>query len=227
MADVNPAAPPLPGAPRPTLRTERAEVTRRRIATAARVLFARNGYGATTLKEIAVEAGVAVQTVYAVYRSKPGILQALREEAVEQPEANALFRQAMTERSPARRLELFAHSIRERWERAGDIVAIHRDAATSDRQVREGVDEAEGVRRSGLAALAQSLASALRPGVSPERAAASLDALTNPVLYTDLIAVHGWTPDDYQSWLTGILLRELLGTEPPSGAAPMQARTSA
>jgi len=51
-------------------------------------------------------------------------------------------------------------------------------------------------------------------GISPERASATLDALTNPVLYADLTDVHGWTPDDYQSWLTGILLRELLAIEP-------------
>ena len=36
-----------------TLRAERAEVTRNRIVTAARRLFARDGYGATTLRDVA------------------------------------------------------------------------------------------------------------------------------------------------------------------------------
>ena len=41
------------------------QITRRRIADAARRLFTRDGYAATTLVGIAREAGVAVQTVYA------------------------------------------------------------------------------------------------------------------------------------------------------------------
>ena len=198
------------GSPRLTLRAERAAVTRRRIESAARVLFARDGYGATTLKQIAAEAGVAVQTVYAVYRSKLGILDALREEAVNQPEANSLFRQAMSDPSPVRAVELFARSIRARWESAGDIVAIHRDAATADRLVREGMEEAEGARRSGIAAFARWLEPALREGLTPGQATAILDGMTLPALYVELTEVHGWGSDEYQEWLTRILLRDLL-----------------
>lgn len=202
--------------PRLTLRAERAAVTRRRIESAARVLFARDGYGATTLKQIAAEAGVAVQTVYAVYRSKLGILNALREEAVNQPEANSLFRQAMSEPSPVRAVELFARSIRARWERAGDIVAIHRDAATADRLVREGMEEAESARRSGIAALARRLEPALREGLTPGQAMAILDGLTLPALYVELTEVHGWSGDEYEDWLRRVLLTELLGEQSPS-----------
>jgi len=199
-----------------TLRAERAAVTRRRIAETARALFARDGYGATTLRDIAHEAGVAVQTVYAVYRSKAGILEELREEAVNQPEAAALFRAAMTEAEPRTRLHLFARSIRQRWERAGDIVAIHQDAATTDRAVRAGVDEAEGIRRDGMRRLAMVLEPALRAGVSTERAGALMDALTLPAVYANLTEVHHWTADEFEAWLTSALIRELLGGEPPA-----------
>lgn len=197
-----------------SLRADHAEVTRRRIADAARALFARDGYGATTLKGIADEAGVAVQTVYAVYRSKPGVLNALREAVVTQPEADALIRQAMQEPSAPRRLELFARSIRERWERTGDIVAIHRDAATTDRSVKAGVEDAERIRRGGITALALSLAADLRPSLTPTQAAAILDAATLPAVYAELTEVHGWSPDDYQSWLTALLIRDILATLP-------------
>jgi len=203
-----------PGERRASLRAERAGVTRRRIADAARVLFARDGYGATTLRGIADEAGVSVQTVYAVYRSKPGVLEALRELAVNQPEADALIRQAMQEPAPKRRMALFAHSIRERWERAGDIVAIHRDAATTDRSVKAGVDDAEQHRRRGIAALAQSLSADLRSGLGLTEAAAILDTMTLPALYFEMTEVHGWSPDAYQTWLTALLVREILATAP-------------
>ncbi len=193
-----------------TLRAERAAVTRRRIAEAARRLFARDGYGATTLKDVAAEAGVAVQTVYAVYRSKAGILATLRDEALHQPEAEALIREALAQPSPTRRIELFAHSIRRRWELAGDIVAIHRDAATTDPAVREGVEQVLSIRRGGVAMFAQSLADNLRSGVDVARATAVLDALTLPEVYAELVDIQGWTPDKYEAWLAGVLRRELL-----------------
>jgi AcrR family transcriptional regulator len=207
MADVKPSPP----ARRPTLRDERAQVTRRRIADAARRLFLRDGYAATTLAGIAAEAGVAVQTVYAVYGTKAGILRTLREAATNQPDADALYAEALADPSAARRLALFARSIRRRWESSGDVVAIHRDAGTADPGVRAGVVATLERRRDGIRALAATLEGALRPGVDVARAAAIVDALTLPEVYAELIDVGGWTPDAYEAWLAGALVRELLG----------------
>ncbi|MEZ4501426.1 MAG: helix-turn-helix domain-containing protein [Dehalococcoidia bacterium] len=192
------------------VRAERAAATRRGIAEAARRLFARDGYGATTLRAIADEAGVAVQTVYAVYGSKAGILRTLREYAVDQPEAEALIHEAMRESDPARRLALFAASIRQRWERAGDIISTHNDAARTDTSVRRGQDQALATRRAGIAAVARSLESGLRPGLGVDRAAAVLDALTMPELHAELTGIHGWTHDDYEAWLAVTLTTQLL-----------------
>jgi AcrR family transcriptional regulator len=208
MADVKPG----PGARRPTLRAERAQVTRRRIADAARRLFARDGYATTTLAGIAVEAGVAVQTVYAVYGSKAGILAALRESVVHQPEAEALYAQAMAETPAPRRLELFVRSIRRRWELSGDVVAIHRDAGTADPGIRAAVTAILERRRRGIGVLAATLEPVLGEGVDVAQAAAVLDALTLPEVYAELVDVQGWPPDAYEAWLAATLTRELLGS---------------
>src|SRR5512141_3370409 len=128
MPGVNRDAP----SPRPTLREERAAVTRRRILDAARRRFFEDGYAATTLKAVAAEAGVAVQTVYAVFGSKAAILDELRALVVSLPEADAEYRAAMTEPTAERRLARFAHSIRNRWELAGDIVKVNQDAVRVD-----------------------------------------------------------------------------------------------
>lgn len=58
-------------------RQQQAQRTRQAILAAARRLFVANGYGATTIEAIAKDAGVAVQTVYAVLGSKRRILVAL------------------------------------------------------------------------------------------------------------------------------------------------------
>ena len=78
---------------------EQAKATRRAILEAQR-LFVANGYGATSIRAIAEEAGVAVQTVYAVFGNKRQLVIELVENAVtgdddpaavtERPEAQAL-----------------------------------------------------------------------------------------------------------------------------------------
>jgi TetR/AcrR family transcriptional regulator, regulator of autoinduction and epiphytic fitness len=171
-------------------------VTRLRIAEAARQLFAADGYGATTLAGIAREAGVAVQTVYAVYGSKAGILRALREGLVNQREADALFEAAVKERARERKLELFARSIRQRWEKGHDIVAANEEAARTDPGVKREVERILRVRRDGIARLARSIS-----GTDSARAAAILDVLTLPEVYRELVHVHGWTADDFETWL--------------------------
>lgn len=182
-----------------------------RIADAARLLFARAGYAATTLAEIAAEAGVAVQTVYAVYGSKAGIMDALRESVMAQPEARAFYREAMAADSASRCIELFARSIRWRWERSADVTAIFRDAGTADAKIRAGLAATLEQRRGGIRALAERLAPDLRSGLEVSVAAAILDALSLAEVYAELVEVQGWTPDAYEAWLAVALAREILG----------------
>jgi AcrR family transcriptional regulator len=195
---------------RPTLRDEHAAVTRRRIADAARVLFRDRGYGATTLKAVAVEAGVAVQTVYAVYGSKAGILRELRGRVLRQPEAEALYELALNEPDAEAALALFAKSIRVRWESGHDVIEINRDASATDSSIRGEVDEVLSRRRAGIARLAESL----EPGLAGVRdaayATAVIDALTLPELYTELISVAGWSPDLFERWLADTFKAQLL-----------------
>jgi AcrR family transcriptional regulator len=199
---------------RPTLRDERAQVTRRRIADAARTLFGSRGYGATTLQAVADEAGVAVQTVYAVYGSKAGILHELRDTVLRQPAAEALYEESMGEAKVERKIELFASSIRRRWEFGHDVVAIHRDAGATDPSVRVEVDQVLGMRRSGIARLARSLETELAAGVDLAHATAVLDALTLPEVYAELTDIGGWSADEFEEWLARCMKNQLLETRP-------------
>jgi AcrR family transcriptional regulator len=190
-------------------RAERAAATRARILAAARSLFGTRGYGATTLTEIAAEADVAIQTVYAVFRSKHGILRGLSETVVKDPAADAAFGLAMSSEGPAS-LAAFARSIRLRWEHGYDVTTIHGIAAMTDPAVRSDLEAVLAIRRNGLRRLVERLAPSLDPSVGLDRALAILDALTLPELYGELVAVHGWSPDEYEAWLTRSLARQLL-----------------
>ena len=74
-----------PVEPRPyhsSVREEQARRTRQAILTAARQLFAEQGYAATTIAQIAAAAGVAVDTVYASVGTKPVLMRLLMEIAI-------------------------------------------------------------------------------------------------------------------------------------------------
>jgi len=193
-----------------TLRDERAQVTRHRIADAARELFRTRGYGVTTLQAVADEAGVAVQTVYAVYGSKAGILHELRDTVLRQPAAEALYEDAMEETDAGRKLELFACSIRRRWEFGHDVVVIQRDAGATDPSVRAEVEYVLGMRRNGIARFARSMEGHLARGLDPAHATAIIDALTLPEVYAELTGVAGWSADEFEVWLGQCLKDQLL-----------------
>jgi AcrR family transcriptional regulator len=60
----------------PTRREQRAAETRAIVLEAATTLFAERGWAATGMRDIAAQAGVAVQTVYASFASKSDVLLA-------------------------------------------------------------------------------------------------------------------------------------------------------
>jgi len=62
------------------LREDRSERCRRLVLDAALRLFARHGYGATTVRQIAEEAGVSVGAVYHHFPDKEAMFRALIEE---------------------------------------------------------------------------------------------------------------------------------------------------
>ena len=170
--------------------------------------FGDAGYAATTLREIASEAGVAVQTVYAVFGSKANILRALRESVVTDPAASEAFAAALAAPDLDEALGSFARSIRLRWEAGHDVVMINMKAAAANPDIRAEVAVVEAARGGGIARLSQRL-SELDRGLDPRRVEALLDALTLTAVYEQLVANHGWSSDDYESWLAGALRRDV------------------
>ena len=188
--------------PTGSIRAARAATTRSRIEAAARTLFATRGYAATTLRDVAAEADVAVQTVYAVYTSKANIIRALIRQVIDDPAADAAFGEALAAATVDGCLESFSHSIRLRWEAGHDVVAILSDAGSADSAIRAEAEVALAARRRGIGELARRIAALDGRGPADmRRAAAIVDALTLPEIFAEFSAVHGWSADAYESWL--------------------------
>ena len=196
-----------------THRQRQALWTRRLIVDAARKLFLERGYTTTTMEAIAEEAGVAVSTVYAVYKNKRAILRAIREAWHEQTHAREINEEASRQPDPERRLRMLAHANRRQWETGGALVDIYLGAAAADREAAAELREALRGRRAALDRIVEGMEAALRPGLDVSRAAAILRALCRAEVYRELVEESGWSPDEYEAWLFETLKEQLLPSE--------------
>jgi AcrR family transcriptional regulator len=193
-----------------THRKRQALATRRLIAEAARGLFLERGYAATTMDAIAGEAGVAVSTVYAIFKNKRAILKEIRMAWHERTRAREINEEAAQTSDPTRRLEMVAHANRRQWEFGGTLVAIYQGAAAADREAAAELEEALRGRRATLDRVVWGMEEALRPGLGVETAAAILRALCRAEVYQELVDGSGWSPDGYETWLAESLKGQLL-----------------
>jgi AcrR family transcriptional regulator len=200
-----------------TVRKEQAEQTRTRIVDAAAELFAREGYGPTTVKQIADGAGVAVDTIYAVFGNKARVLTAWMDSrlsgphnvanVMEIPEALAI-RDAKNHRAQIAAFVAFVGVISERVWPVNDIM---RSAAAVDPQMAAIYQEMHGYRFRNMSVVASWLVAKGKLRVDADRAAETIWTLASPELWTLQIAGRGWTKQQYLEWLEDMLVRALLG----------------
>jgi len=195
-----------------THRQRQALATRQLIVDAACELFLVQGYIPTTIEAISAKAGVAVSTVYAVFRNKRGILQAIRERWHQESGQRDIYRQAMEQLDSKRRLELAAYATRRQWETSGAMMTIYQAAAAVDPDAAAELSTALQGRRTFLSQFIGDMAEQLRPDLSLARAVALFYALTQPTIYQELVAVDGWSPEEYEVWLAATLQQQLLSS---------------
>lgn len=190
-----------------------AEATRERIATAARRLFARDGYAATTIEAIAREAGVAVPTVYATFGSKRAILLSLLDAMEAEGGVEQLHEwTAAATADPARQVRAWVTFSRRFFERGLDLLEIARAAGTADPDIRAVSREGDRRRREAARAQLRGWAKlgALRPSLDKREAADLLWTLLSPEVFRLLVVECKWSGARYERWLVaelGALLR--------------------
>jgi AcrR family transcriptional regulator len=196
----------------PSRRVVQAQETKQAILDAALALFSRRGYGAVSMPEIAAAAGVAVPTVYASVGTKPDLLRLMLDRVEEQSHI-AEHAVRVTEAGEARgALAAQVALTRAVTEESGDVVAALRSAAGVEPDLAMAYQEGMARHRRGarLAVDRISGLGGLRPGLSPERAAAMLATLTLPAGWEAVTIDHGWAFDEAEIWLTEALAAQLL-----------------
>ena len=203
---------------RSRLRSEQAAQTRLRILEAAGVLFAERGYAGVTVDAVAGHAGVATDTVYAIFGNKRGVLSALVDLRVTgsaegsdvlAAEAPRALHQLTDQRAM---LAGFAADIAERVERVRPIDDVLRSAAAIDSDIGELRARMQENRFVKIGVVTERLAALgpMRDDMDADEAAATAWMLTSPEVNRMLRDVRGWSSQRYSAWLSATLLRVLL-----------------
>ena len=182
-------------------------------------LFVRQGYAATTMDQIASQAGVAVQTVYYTFRTKGALLcevmdvTAAGAETAPPVAQRPWMREAMSSPSPQRALALVIEHGTSIFERAAPLWPAINAAAAADPTVGEYWTRVTTNRRSSQYALVRRLADlgGLRPGLDVERGTDLVVVLLGHDVYSGLVVRAGWAVPAYKAWLFATLAQQLLG----------------
>jgi AcrR family transcriptional regulator len=196
--------------------------TRRKVAEAAARLFVEQGYAETTLQAVADAAGVHVQTIYQAFGNKISVLAEAaavlvagpHEDAKTPPPERAWVAELLAEPDPVRQLALYARDMRAVSERYMGLLDVIRATAAAAPDVSTFLTEAERGRYDGPRHIAAVLAErgALKPGLTAERAADIMYAVTTYDVFRSLVQDRGWSGQEAEAWAAETLAALLLPT---------------
>jgi AcrR family transcriptional regulator len=212
-------------------RQAQAEATRRDILAAAQRLFEANGYPATTMAEIAKEAGVALKTVYLAFQTKSGLLRALwnlllRGDESDRPVAERdWYRAVLEEDDPERRLRLNARNSATGKQRISAILEVIRTAAAVDPDVATLWQRIQSDYYANQRAIVEQLheRAELKLGLGVREATDILWTINHPNTWQLLVVERGWTPDQYERWTGDLACAQLLDHHSAASHAPKAA----
>ena len=189
--------------------------TRRRVMEAARTLFLERGYVATTMADVAREAGVALQSVYKVGHSKADLLHQVRDLAVAGDDQQVMlldrpeFVAIRAETDPDRQVEMLASLVATTMERLAPVWVAYREAAAVDAKADANLVTAHQRRHHTFTNVIGEIPEH-RLRHSPEESTDTAWAIASPEVHLLLRSVLGWDADSYAGWLRRTLADLLL-----------------
>jgi AcrR family transcriptional regulator len=199
-----------------TRRQEQAGETRRRILAAAHALFVAQGYGRTTIAEIASKAGVAVETIYAAFQNKPTLLRHVwyvsfrgDEEDVrllDRPEIHAV----LAEPDLATRFGQHAVVVTAVFRRITPLLAALQGAAASEPAAGAMLAEWDERRLDACTVYAAAAAATGQLAVSEAECRDVLAATMDGALWQRLVAESGWADERFAAWLASLWSSQLV-----------------
>jgi AcrR family transcriptional regulator len=199
-----------------TWRQEQARETRQRIIQAAHDLFVREGYGRTTIVDIARAAGVSVETVYAAFRTKHSLLRQVwyvtfrgDEEDVrlwDRPEIRAVI----AEPDLSRRFKAHAVVLTAAFRRMTPLLLMLQGAVASQPAAAAMLAEFDERRLDAAGKYARAAAATGQLAVSEDECRDVLSATLDGALWHRLVAERGWSDERFAAWLGQLWISALV-----------------
>lgn len=213
---------------RSTLRADQAAQTRRTIVSAAAEMFVAQGYAGTTIDAVAESAGVSRKTVFTAAGGKLELLKTAVDWALAGDDQTVAladrdeFVTALNKDDPQQLLADWVGLLVAVDARAGRLVRALEVAAESDTDAAELLEQYRAQRLSGARAIVDRLAGigALTDGLKRSEAVDIAWLATDPALFDRLVRSRGWSQRRFRSWLTDLVVGQLVRTTPGSAAAP-------
>jgi AcrR family transcriptional regulator len=199
---------------RSLVRERQAGDTRHRIVEATRQLLQREGYAGMTIEAIARRAQVSTQSVYAIFKSKTGILTELLDQSTFGPDYEDAVRRALSADDAETRLRLAAPIARQIHDAQSATFDLLRGAGVVAPELAKLEQQRESLRYERQERMIMSLRAAgrLRPELDDATARDIFWALTGRDVYRMLVRERGWSSQKYQDWLAATLVSSLLTT---------------
>lgn len=165
-----------------------------------------------TMEAIARRAEVSAQSVYAIFKSKTGILLELLNESTFGPEYEEAVRKALSTEDAEARLRLAAPIARQIHDAQSAAFDLLRGARVVAPELAKLEHERECLRYERQERMIISLRDArrLRQDLDYTAARDIFWMLTGRDIYRMLVRERGWSSQKYQDWLADTLVRSLL-----------------
>ena len=196
------------------MRERQAGDTRLRIVEATRQLLHREGYAGMTIEAIARRAEVSAQSVYAIFKSKTGVLIELLDQSTFGPEYEEAVQRALSATDPETRLRLAAPIARQIHDAQSATFDLLRGAGVVAPELAKLEQQRECLRYERQERMIISLRDAkrLRPDLAYTAARDVFWMLTGRDVYRMLVRERRWSSQKYQDWLADTLVRSLLSS---------------
>jgi AcrR family transcriptional regulator len=187
--------------------------TKTQIASAARALFAAQGFVGTTIAAIAESADIPAPTIYSAFGGKAAILRAIAWGVAGTLDIDRAHEEALAQPNPRDGLRRAANIQRRQFEQMYDVIDIYQEAARTDPDIAQDTRTIAANRERAFRRHIEAISSHLAPGVGIDDALAIYLTLVLPEVYRTLVIERGWTTDRYENWLANALITQLLPQE--------------
>ncbi|MFN2561327.1 MAG: TetR family transcriptional regulator [Jatrophihabitans sp.] len=197
-------------------RKEQARETQRAVLRAAHDLFVEQGYGRTTIADIARAAGVSAETIYATFKNKATLLHRVWDVTIGGDDEDVVFHERpeimaiRAEPDLAKRFMMHARMSTATARRMTPLRLAVLGAAGSEPAAADMLAEMDRQRLAGMTVMAAASDETGQLAVSEEECRDVVWAMTDGLLWHAFVNGRGWSDEEYAEWVGRVWVATLV-----------------